>query len=37
MDGWQVDGGGDDLDDGEEDDGGEGCEAPNNLANRASL
>lgn len=37
MDGWQVDGGGDGLDDGEEDAGGEGCEAPNNLANRASL
>lgn len=43
MDGWQVDGDGDvDDDDGAdddvaEDDGGEGCEAPNNLANRASL
>ena len=43
MDGWQVDGDGDVDDDDSadddvaEDDGGEGCEAPNNLANRASL
>ena len=48
MDGWQVDGDcdgdcdgddddGDGVDDVAEEDGGEGCEAPNNLANRASL
>ena len=46
MDGWQVDGDGDEDEDDraadeeeeEEEDGGrEGCDAPNNLANRASL
>lgn len=48
MDGWQVDGDGDEDGDDraadeeeeeeEEEDGGrEGCDAPNNLANRASL
>lgn len=42
IDGWHADGDGrddgDGADDEEDEDGGEGCgEAPNNLANRASL